>query len=463
MPSLNSMANRHGLILLGLMGLGLSGTGTAFPAEGAGALHASAWAVRPGKPLPQSEWVDVLREVDPQWDTVSGDWRREGTQLATGPAPYSRIMLPVQLEGSYDLKVAFTRLQRDDRSATIVFPVGPRTCLLHLGAWGIHGLELIDGRITGDRLNPATRRPGLLINGQRYTVLIAVRLDGNQAKIDVTLDEQPLISWSGRLESLEVANWWRVPVASRPALAAHETVVIYHAAEVRAISGTARLTLPPKTPAVDLQQPGWKDLLADVDLERDTIRGRWRKVDGGLAVAPVAQSDRFVRMMLPQDVQGSYDLVTDFTRTLGTDSVTVTFPVISRMCTLHFSAASGQLGGLEQIDGENIVGFHNPTLRRPSGLVNGRRYQALIRVRTRGDQAAVDVWLDGKPFTTWRGLQSSLRGDAGWALPDNHRVGLGANESNVTFHRVALRPTPLEKEKPSGAAPKDASELNRKS
>ena len=133
-----------------------------------------------------------------------------------------------------------------------------------------------------------------------------------------------------------------------------------------------------------------------MDLERDTIRGRWRKVENELVVAPVAQDERFVRLMLPQEVPGDYDLVTEFTRTLGTDSVTITFPVISRMCTLHFSAASGQLGGLERIDGENIVAFHNPTLRRPSGLINGRRYQVLIQVRTQGDNAAVHVWLDGK-------------------------------------------------------------------
>jgi hypothetical protein len=409
-------------------------------ADDTGDARTVARTIGPGQPLPTSEWVDALRAVDVQWDTVSGDWRRSGTDLATGPIPYSRVMLPVRLEGSYDLKVDLTRLHRDDRSATIVFPVGPRTCLLHLGAWAIHGLERIDGMITGDRLNPATRRPGLLINGQRYSVTISVRLEGNQAEIDVTLDDQPLVSWTGRQESLDVLNHWALPARFRPALAGHETVVIYHAAEVRAVSGTARMTEPQKPPAVDFAQDNWSDLLGEVDLERDTIRGRWRKVENGLAVAPVAQDERFVRLMLPREIHGSYDLVTEFTRNLGTDSVTVTFPVISRLCTLHFSATSGQMGGLEQIDGKSIVAFHNPTLRRPSGLINGRRYQALIQVRTQGDHASICVWLDGKPFTSWTGLQASLGDDPGWALPERNRAGLGANEGNVTFHRVMLRP-----------------------
>ena len=185
-------------------------------ADDAGGARTVAKTIGPGQALPKSEWVDVLGAVDLDWDTVSGDWRRDGADVTTGPIPYSRIMLPVELEGSYDLKAEFTRLQRDDRSATILFPVGRRTCLLHLGAWSIHGLERIDGMITGDRLNPATRRPGLLINGQRYSVTLAVRLDGGKAKIDVTLDGQPLISWSGRQESLDVLNHWGLPVSFRP-------------------------------------------------------------------------------------------------------------------------------------------------------------------------------------------------------------------------------------------------------
>ncbi len=429
-----------GLAICLSLGLGIAAGRSLAAIDDAGEATAEATTVGFGDELPGGEWVDLLQPVDVDWDTVSGEWRRLGTDLATAPIPYSRVLLPAQLEAGYDLKVDFTRLHRDDRSATIVFPVGARTCLLHLGAWSIHGLERIDGMITGDRLNPATRRPGLLVNGQRYTVTISVRQDGDQVAIDVTLDDEPLVSWKGRPESLDVLNHWALPVPFRPALAAHETVVIYHSAKVRTVSGTASMIPCREPPAVDLAQDGWKDLLEDVDLERDTLRGRWRQLDDGLTVAPVAQDERFVRLMLPHEVHGNYDLVADFTRNLGVDSVTVTFPVISRLCTLHFSATSGQMGGLERIDGMSIVDFHNPTLRRPSGLVNGRRYRAMVQVRTQGDQATIQVWLDGKPFTSWSGLQGSLGEDPAWAFPKRNRVGLGANQSNVTFHQVRLRP-----------------------
>jgi hypothetical protein len=159
-----------------------------------------------------------------------------------------------------------------------------------------------------------------------------------------------------------------------------------------------------------------------------------------MAVAPVSQDERFVRLMFPQVVEGSYDLVVEFARTLGSDSVTITLPVGARQCTLHFGAAVGQLSGLERIDGLSIADRYNPTLRRASGLVNGQRYQAWVQVRTNGDCAVIDVWLDGKPFLHWTGLQSSLSLAACWMLPERNRAGIGANQSNVTFHTVRFRP-----------------------
>lgn len=392
-----------------------------------------------GERLPEAEWVDVLRVVDPSWDAVSGRWYYRGTDLTAGPEPFSRLMLPVELQGSYDLEFEFTRLTEHDWPTGLIFPVGSRACLLYLDAWQVHGLERINGRMVEDRLNPAVRRPSILLSGQRYAVTVAVRLEGDRAKIDVTLDGEPLVSWSGRQESLDVASWWRLPNPLRPALLAHGAAATYHVALVRVVSGESRMTTRPQPPAVDLDDPQWADLLAGLDLERDTIHGRWRQVEDGVAVAPAAQDDPFVRLMLPHSVEGSYDLMAEFTRTLGADSVTFTLPVGARQCTLHLSAASGQIGGLERIDGLAIGSRYNPAVRRPSALVNGRRYQVLAQVRTDGKNASVAVWFDGKPFVQWAGCQDLLSLDCVWMLPEAWRVGLGANRNNVTFHTVRMR------------------------
>jgi hypothetical protein len=180
--------------------------------------------------------------------------------------------------------------------------------------------------------------------------------------------------------------------------------------------------------------------LADVDVNRDTIDGRWARAEEGLSVAPAAAREGRVRLMLPEEIEGSYNLVAEFTRTRGADSIAITLPIGTRSCTLHFSA--GNDTGLESIDGHSLMRM-NPATRRPSSIVNGLRYKALVGVRlTRSpllDDPAVliDVWLDDKPCVRWQGRASSLT--TKWKLPQTRHIGLGASRSLVTFHAVRLQ------------------------
>ena len=157
--------------------------------------------LKPGQELPKGKWVDVMTPVDPDWDTVSGAWHRgnwdaisatwgqQGSELRVAPSLFQRIMLPVELEGSYELKAEFTRLTGAN-SIEIVFPIGKRSCMLNLAARreSLHGLSSIDGRDVADRGNPAVFRPAKLIDKQRYTVLIfRAAQEGNKAKIEAFL------------------------------------------------------------------------------------------------------------------------------------------------------------------------------------------------------------------------------------------------------------------------------------
>jgi hypothetical protein len=407
----------------------------------------------PGEPLPEGKWVDVMTPVDPDWDTVSGawhrgawdglsgTWRQQGTHLTVEHSNFQRIMLPVELEGSYELKVEFTR-RSGNYGLPIVFPVGRRSCVLSLAdRWDtLHGLSLVDGRKTEGHSNPAVYTPGKLVNLQRYGVLLAVQLEGSRVKVDVSLDGQPIISWSGRQESLDVEPMFTLPKPYRPALAANDTDLVYYSALVRASDGKARMAPPHVSPKVDLDDRGWVDLLKDVDPDRDAINGRWVKLGGGIEVAPVSHDTRYVRLMLPRSIDGSYDLVVDFTRTKGFDSVTFALPAGARQCALHLSAWAGHSGGLEAVDRLTISDICNPALRHPSSLVNGQRHRLLAQVRTREDNAVVDTWLDGKPFVHWAGKQSSLDISKEWSLPERWRAAVGANQCGVTFHAVRLRP-----------------------
>jgi len=428
-----------------------------------------------GQELPTGKWVDVMNAIDTDWDTVSGIWHRgtwdplsgiwrpQGTELTAERSPFQRIMLPVELEGSYELKVEFTRLSLNN-SVDIVFPIGNRDCMSALASVGetAHALSLVNGKDTVDPDNPTARRPGTLINGHRYCELISVRLEGDKAKVDVSLDNQAIISWNGRQETLDVPPFWSLPKRHRPALAGYDSDVVFHSALVRVTAGNVRMAPPHVSPPIDLNDHGWVDLLKDVNPDRDAIQGRWLKAGNGIRVAPDSQDESFVRLMLPNRVERSYDLLAEFTRTRGSDSVTFTLPVGSRQCTLVLSAKAGLTDGLEVVDGQSISDKFNPAVRHPSVLVNGQKHQLLTRVRVRDSNgrqlgwdfvdgnltqfhapdgnAVIDIWLDGKPLLHWAGKPSSLDLPEEWSLPERWRVGIGANRDGVTFHTVRLRP-----------------------
>jgi len=185
-------------------------------------------------------WVDLLKWINTERDRVEGDWKRDADTITGWSKHAARILLPVVVEGSYDLKVDFTRTAGDDHVA-ITFPVQMRRCCLLFSAWHgeVSGLDGIDGRNARDY--PANKRPGTLVSGQRYSVVVSVRPEGDSGRIEVALDGQPYIQWAGRLDSLR----FRENVFSelrQPRFGCYDAQVVLHAAELRLISGRASLT-----------------------------------------------------------------------------------------------------------------------------------------------------------------------------------------------------------------------------
>ncbi|MCY2990065.1 MAG: hypothetical protein NTY19_19655 [Planctomycetota bacterium] len=185
--------------------------------------------------------VDALKYMDPDWDVVSGDWRREGDGLTTEPSKMSRVMLPFEIRGEYDIEAEFTRTKGSE-SVTFNLPVGSRACTLHFGSFlgGVAGLERIDGKDIGDGHDPAVRRPGGLVNGVPHTLLVAVRLlpcprsDDHDVLIDVWLDGRPFVRWSGRESSLDLAKW-TFPELRRVGLGSNVGLVKFHTVRLRKV------------------------------------------------------------------------------------------------------------------------------------------------------------------------------------------------------------------------------------
>ncbi|HEX3998619.1 MAG TPA: hypothetical protein VHX65_08730, partial [Pirellulales bacterium] len=119
--------------------------------------------------FPVGQWVGLLHLIDPNRDSVKGVWRPRGQELACEPGKFSRIQVPVVVDGGYDLEVEFTRTSGDDAVATM-FAVGSHVCMVNLGGWksAASGLMNIDGHEANDPQNPFAVRPGSLENNRRH-------------------------------------------------------------------------------------------------------------------------------------------------------------------------------------------------------------------------------------------------------------------------------------------------------
>ena len=83
----------------------VSGSASLIPAE-----TASGEAESSGEAVPAGEWIDLSANVDLGRDSVHGEWQREADALKlVNPDAFARLMLPVIVDGSYELDIEVTR------------------------------------------------------------------------------------------------------------------------------------------------------------------------------------------------------------------------------------------------------------------------------------------------------------------------------------------------------------------
>jgi len=190
--------------------------------------------------FPRGKWVDLTPWIDLERGVVEGSWKRDSSGVLAEPGDNARIMLPVSIEGSYDLEVEFTRRQGNDAVA-LLLPIGSAQCAVVLSAAGgkAHGLALVDGRDATDPQNPVSRRPGMLQNGRKTLIRVAIRHEGAKGTIEVVRDGRFLMRTFGALNLLAVPAPWQLAAWKRPGLGAHQSEVCFHRVRLRLANGAA--------------------------------------------------------------------------------------------------------------------------------------------------------------------------------------------------------------------------------
>jgi len=174
----------------------------------------------------------------------------------------------------------------------------------------------------------------------------------------------------------------------------------------------------------------WIDLIPRIDPLANTVAGNWEVTPEGELHVDAGPG---ARIMLPFLPPRQYDLEVHFTRNSGSQSIALHFLDGEGIGTFDIDGWSENLAGIQNIDNQTIR--TNATRVDNVVLENGRRYSAAVHVRH--DQ--VQVFLDGQLLTTYQGDGSDLTLLELWSLPEKS-LGLGAYDSDTTFHQVRLRP-----------------------
>ncbi|MCX5685247.1 MAG: hypothetical protein NT049_16430 [Planctomycetota bacterium] len=188
-----------------------------------------------------AKWIDLLVTVDPARDTLTSKWKRVDQAISAAPATPAGIVVPVAVQGDYEVEMKFRRTSGDDMVG-LTLPLATGHIVLNLG--GYHGtssgLEFVDGNRSPT--NP-TKAAIVLQNDRSYVALTKVIVRGQEAEISVKLDGKPVISYKGPLASLAMPKWFPV-VPKAFCLLTWESAATFESLRLKMLSGDAKPLRP---------------------------------------------------------------------------------------------------------------------------------------------------------------------------------------------------------------------------
>jgi hypothetical protein len=177
----------------------------------------------------------------------------------------------------------------------------------------------------------------------------------------------------------------------------------------------------------------WIDLLRWIDPEKDTVKGKWQRTAAGLVVAPGRES----RITVPIAPAGAYELELKVIRGPGKECGHTILPVGNAIVLFVLNGWDGARSGLSNIGGKDAA--QNGTAVPPASIRIGQPFGVKVKVVPEGDQASVNVALDGKPYVAWKGPQSALTIHPDYVMPNKKCLGFGAYQSQLTIQSARLK------------------------
>jgi hypothetical protein len=184
-------------------------------------------------------------------------------------------------------------------------------------------------------------------------------------------------------------------------------------------------------------EEGWIDLLALVDVSKNTVQGNWSIDNGSLRCQ---DPNAAARIILPVTVTGDYHLRVIFTQVSAASSLrgaNILFSVGARRQKLALDGFGRHISGLGNINHRTAA--WNETKTDELVLVNDQRYTVDLRVNVLGTTGYVEAHVDDKPLVRWSGPIASLSLPDGESLGNSSLLGLSIWHGTYLFHEARLK------------------------
>jgi len=176
------------------------------------------------------------------------------------------------------------------------------------------------------------------------------------------------------------------------------------------------------------------DLLSLINPKQDVVVGEWSQVgDGSWNSGELANS----RLQLPIKTNGGYKLSVDWVRPAGNQSCALVLPVADRQVQLVLGGGEkGQVSGIGAVREEPFNS--NETTTEQSQIVNGKIHQLEISVAPSGDNAKIQVFLDGDTLINWFGAVGSLSLNDALVIPESSGIALVSTAGEIQFRAATF-------------------------
>jgi hypothetical protein len=195
---------------LGSVGSGGPGGGETVSPPVTGAAGDSGGAVSAKGFEPEEGWIDLMAPIDLIQHVGRGVWDvKDGVLIAEPPTP-AQVTTPYMPKGDYIIEARFSRVSVGG-SAAIHLPVGDKQVMLLLGERRrrqrdyIAGLDTVEGE---PAIGNESATPLELKTAEVYTVRVEIIHVDTDAVISVTLNDAPLLDWTGAIATLGTSTEW---------------------------------------------------------------------------------------------------------------------------------------------------------------------------------------------------------------------------------------------------------------